>query len=104
MPVFAVVYTYTDDSAGRDTHRPAHRAYLGTLAEQGVNLCSGPFGPEEEAGALLLFRAADKAAAVAHTERDPFRIQGLVGEVSVREWAPLLGPAADALRDENQAG
>ncbi|MFC7471836.1 hypothetical protein ACFQVA_36435 [Actinomadura keratinilytica] len=48
MPIYAVTYTYADDSAAaRDTHRPAHRAYLATLSEQGINLVSGPFGADE---------------------------------------------------------
>lgn len=48
MPIYAVTYTYADDSAAaRDTHRPAHRAYLSTLSEQGINLVSGPFGADE---------------------------------------------------------
>ena len=96
MAVFAVTYTYADDSAAaRDEHRPAHREYLGGLSEQGVNLCSGPFGPEEAPGALLLLRADSKEAAVAHTEKDPFRVQSLVSEVSAQEWVPVLGPLAE---------
>ncbi|MFE4452862.1 YciI family protein [Streptomyces sp. NPDC056796] len=94
MPVFAVVYTYTQDTAGRDEHRPAHKEYLSRLGDLGVNLCSGPFGPEEAPGALLLIRAGTREQAVRHTEGDPFRLHGLVGEVSAREWTPVLGPLA----------
>ncbi|WP_433698087.1 YciI family protein [Nocardiopsis sp. CA-288880] len=96
MAVFAVTYTYADGSAAaRDEHRPAHREYLAGLSERGVNLCSGPFGPEEAPGALLLFRTGSREEAVAHTEKDPFRIQGLVAEVSAQEWVPVLGPLAE---------
>ncbi len=97
MPVYVVIYTYTDDAAGRDEHRPAHREFLGALAEQGVNLCSGPFAAGEAPGGLLLIRAADKDAALATTEKDPFRVRGLVSDVSVREWNPVLGPLAAEL-------
>lgn len=97
MPVYAVTYTYTDDTAGRDTHRPAHKDFLGALAQQGVNLCSGPFGTGEEPGALLLIRAADKTAALAATEQDPFRVRGLVSAVEARAWTPVLGPLAARL-------
>ncbi|WP_425840915.1 YciI family protein [Streptomyces fractus] len=97
MPLYAVTYTYTDDTAGRDTHRPAHKEFLGALAEQGVNLCSGPFAEDEDPGALLLIRAADKAAALAATAQDPFRVQGLVSAVEARAWTPVLGPLAERL-------
>ncbi|MFJ9174821.1 YciI family protein [Streptomyces sp. NPDC102360] len=97
MPVYAVTYTYTDDTAGRDTHRPAHKDFLNALADQGVNLCSGPFAAAEVPGALLLIRAGDKASALAATERDPFRVQGLVSGVEAREWTPVLGPLAARL-------
>ncbi|MFB8025437.1 MULTISPECIES: YciI family protein [unclassified Streptomyces] len=94
MPVFAVIYTYTEDTAGRDEHRPAHREYLTALGERGVNLCSGPFGPLESPGALLLIRADTKQEALRHTADDPFRLRGLVSEVSAQEWIPVLGPLA----------
>ncbi|MGX1670721.1 YciI family protein [Streptomyces sp. NPDC055400] len=97
MPIYAVTYTYTDDSAARGALHPAHREFLGTLVEQGTNLVSGPFTTGETPGALLLFRAADKQAALAATDKDPFRVQGLVSDVSVREWSPVLGPLADQL-------
>ncbi len=96
MAVFAITYVYAPDSAAaRDEHRPAHREYLGGLSEQGVNLCSGPFGAEDAPGALLLFRADSREEALALTEKDPFRLQSLVSEVDVREWLPVLGPLAE---------
>ncbi|MCX5416191.1 YciI family protein [Streptomyces sp. NBC_00059] len=97
MPVFAVIYTYTDDTAGRDEHRPAHREYLGGLGDRGINLCSGPFGPEEAPGALLLLRAGTKDEALGLTDDDPFRRHGLVSAVTAREWTPVLGQLASQL-------
>ncbi|PWV58144.1 YciI family protein [Nocardiopsis sp. L17-MgMaSL7] len=95
MAVYAVTYTYAENSTeARDQHRPAHRAYLDELSQQDVNLCSGPFGPDDAPGALLLFRADSAQEALTHTEPDPFRIEGLVADVSVREWIPVLGPLA----------
>ncbi|MEV0848342.1 YciI family protein [Streptomyces sp. NPDC049954] len=96
MAVFAVFYTYTDNSAGRDETRPAHRAYLTELAEKGVNLVSGPLAGGPQDGALLLLRAASAEEARAHTEQDPFRLEGLVAEVRVEEWKPVNGPLAGA--------
>ncbi|OON77294.1 YciI family protein [Streptomyces tsukubensis] len=96
MAVFAVFYTYTDDSARRDEFRPAHREHLAALAAEGVNLASGPYTDAATPGALLLYRAESAEEALAHTERDPFRVNGLVAEVSVRPWNPVLGTAASA--------
>jgi uncharacterized protein YciI len=95
LAVYAVTYTYAENSAdARDQHRPAHRAYLDELSTQGVNLVSGPFGAEDAPGALLLFRADSAKEVLAYTEPDPFRVEGLVSDVSVREWIPVLGPLA----------
>jgi uncharacterized protein len=98
MPVFSVTYTYTDDIAGRDEHRPAHKEYLCRLGDLGINLCSGPFGPDESPGALLLIRAESKEEAVRYTEDDPFRLQGLVAEATAREWLPMLGRLAGKIQ------
>ena len=61
MTIFAVTYRYSDDVATRDALRTEHRDYLRGLADRGLLLVSGPFGADEAPGALLLFRADDKA-------------------------------------------
>ncbi|MDT0327571.1 YciI family protein [Nocardiopsis lambiniae] len=96
MAVYAITYVYAENSdAARDEHRPAHREYLGGLTEQGINLCSGPFGAQDAPGALLLFRADSAEEVLALTEKDPFRLEGVVTDVQVREWIPVLGPLAE---------
>jgi uncharacterized protein len=98
MAFYAVVYTYAENStAARDEHRPAHREYFGKLAEEGVILLSGPFGPEEAPGALLILRTESAQEALAYTEPDPFVTEGLVSDISVREWIPVLGPLTEHL-------
>lgn len=91
MAVFAITYTYTDDAEGRDVHRPDHKNHISGLAEQGIVLISGPLGPDETPGALIVMQTDDKAAALEYTEKDPFRVHGLVGDVTVTEWVPMLG-------------
>jgi uncharacterized protein len=71
MTIFAVTYKYSDDVATRDALRTEHRDYLRGLADQGLLLVSGPFGPDDPAGALLLFRADDKAHVDALVDKDP---------------------------------
>jgi uncharacterized protein YciI len=92
MTIYAVTYRYTDDVATRERVRPEHREYLGGLADQGLLLLSGPFGPNESPGALLLFRAADKAEVSALIEKDPFTTSGVIASSETREWEPLIGP------------
>ncbi|GAA1626607.1 YciI family protein [Georgenia ruanii] len=95
MPVFALTYTYTNDTAGRDAYRPKHKELLGGLAEKGILRASGPFGPEETPGALLLVRADSKEEALTLTQQDPFRVNGFVSSVTAQEWIPMTGPLAD---------
>ena len=93
MSLFAVHYTYSDDTAARDEHRPAHREFLGGLADEGVVLLSGPYAAVEEApdAALLLVRGDSAADLVELLRQDPFQQQGLVEQVAIREWTPELG-------------
>jgi uncharacterized protein YciI len=97
MTIFAVTYRYTDDAATRDAVRAEHRDYLRGFADQGVLLLSGPWGAAEAPGALLIFRADDKAAIQAVVEKDPFSTNGVIAETTVTEWDPVIGPLLSAL-------
>ncbi|MFI9510215.1 YciI family protein [Nocardia sp. NPDC052566] len=91
MPIFAVDYTYSEATvAGRDTHRPAHRAWLAGLLEAGTLLMSGPY--TDGSGALLMFQADDEAAMKALLAEDPFARENLIAEVRAVEWLPVMGP------------
>ena len=99
MAVYAVTYTYAEGSdAARDEHRPAHRGYLNGLSDRGVNLVSGPFGPQDAPGALLLFRAGSAGEVRSLVDADPFVVAGVVADIQVREWAAVLGPLSEHLR------
>ncbi|PXX54653.1 hypothetical protein DFR70_12494 [Nocardia tenerifensis] len=90
MPIFAVHYTYSAATVpGRDTHRPEHRAWLADQLAAGALLTSGPY--PDGSGALILFRAEDADALRALLARDPFAREGLIDEVRVVEWLPVLG-------------
>lgn len=94
MPLFATTYRYIADSAeARDAVRPAHREYLAGLTGRGELALSGPY-VDDEPGALLVFEAATKEAAVALTAADPFVVEGLVAEVTVRQWQAVSGRLA----------
>ena len=93
MSLFAVHYTYSEDTAARDEHRPLHRSFLSDLAAEGVVLLSGPYADVEEApdAAMLLLRGSSAAEIAELLRDDPFQQQGLVEQVAVREWTPVLG-------------
>jgi uncharacterized protein YciI len=97
MTVVAVTYHYTDDVAARDRILPEHRAYLRRLADQGVLLVSGPYGPGEPRGALLLFRA-DKAQVNTLIANDPFTTNGVIATNEITTWEPVIGPLVPAIQ------
>lgn len=93
MPIFAVHYTYAETTvADRDTHRPAHRAWLAAQVEADALLTSGPY--PDGSGALLIFRAADAAALKELLALDPFAQHNLIEDVRAVEWLPVLGAFA----------
>ncbi len=96
MSIVAVTYRYTDDVAGRDRVLPAHREYLHGLTAQGVLLASGPYGPDEPRGALLLF-SADKSTVIALIDNDPFTSSGVIAKTEITVWEPVIGPLLTAI-------
>lgn len=96
MGTFAVTYAYSAaTSARRDEHRPRHVAFLQEQFDDGRLVTSGPFGPGEDPGALLIIQADSKADAEALMDQDPFFRHGLVEHRSIRQWNIVFG-AADA--------
>jgi uncharacterized protein YciI len=94
MSVFAVEYVYAPDSeAGRDEHRPAHRAWLGSFVEQGRLLASGPYA--DGTGALLIFTAESEDSLLDELKQDPFNLKNFVSGLKTTEWAPVTGAFAD---------
>jgi len=94
MTTYAVTYVYSDDSAARDTHRPAHRAFLGGLYAAGILLASGPVSDDEMQGALLILQGESAEAVGRILDADPFAQQELVAARAVTEWTVVFGPWA----------
>ncbi|MDO5662032.1 MAG: YciI family protein [Brachybacterium sp.] len=90
MPTFAVTYVYTDDPARRDQHRPRHREYLRGLHERGALHLSGPLA-DGPAGALLVMEAGDPEQVAELLDEDPFALEGLITERSIRPWDIVIG-------------
>lgn len=91
MAYYAVIYTYSDDASTQDENRPAHRAYLAELAEQGQLVASGPLLGTRPASALLVFRADSEEQIRVLLAGDPFQQLGVVAQTDVAEWNPVIG-------------
>lgn len=96
MTTFAVTYVYDDRAEARDTHRPAHRAFLSGLLAAGVLRASGPVSDGEMQGALLVIDAPSAEAAGTILDSDPFATEGLVAARAVAEWSVVLGSVGRA--------
>jgi uncharacterized protein YciI len=90
MPLFAVTYRYESDQAEeREANKPDHRRWLSGQVDAGAVRTVGPF--LDGSGALLVVEADDDEAARSLVNADPHCLQGLVPEVTVREWKPVFG-------------
>lgn len=98
MTVYAVTYDYAADSTtARDRVRPAHRQFLQQLCSAGSVLAAGPLPADgdDPDGALIVVDAPSADAVHTVLADDPFRVEGLVARITVREWAPVIGRFAD---------
>ncbi|MDF3310800.1 YciI family protein [Rhodococcus koreensis] len=102
MTYFVVDYTYTAETAsGRDTHRAAHRAWLGDLVDTGTVLTCGPYG--DDSGAFII-AAADTADTVRQLlTEDPFVVHGLVPAQRIVQWTPVLGALSSAVAGREES-
>ncbi|WP_347108439.1 YciI family protein [Paenarthrobacter sp. S56] len=97
MATFAVTYAYSGaTSADRDAVRPAHVEFLKSQFGNGRLLKSGPFGPDEAPGALLIITGNSRDDVEALMDQDPFHRAGLIEERTVRQWNIFFGADATA--------
>ena len=70
--------------------REAHLAYI---KNTGVVEMAGPFLNEDGQmhGSLIVLDVADRAAAVAWAENDPYAKAGLFEKVRIEEWKKVIG-------------
>ena len=94
MSIFAVEYVYEAGSDElRNEHRPAHRAWLQQLADDGRVLSAGAFA--DGAGALLLMVADDESELLTLLKQDPFAVAGAISGMKTTAWKPAIGAFAD---------
>ena len=70
--------------------REAHLAYI---KDTGVVEMAGPFINEagEMHGSMIILDVADRAAAIAWAENDPYAKAGLFEKVRIEEWKKVIG-------------
>ena len=66
---------------------PRHKALVDELTERGLVIGIGPFA---DRGNMGIFRTRE--AAEEFVRRDPFNLEGLVKEYSIREWNDSMIP------------
>ena len=81
--MFAVHSVYLKPLEEVDRHLDAHRAFLKTLYEKGITICSGPQVPRT--GGFILMNAADREEVLSIMQNDPYVIHG-VAEYSIIEF------------------
>ena len=85
---YAASIEYLQDPAVVEAHRPAHRAYLTKLLDEGKLFASGPYA--DGSGALIIYEADTPEAADALLKADPFHTAGVFLKWTVRPWKVIL--------------
>ncbi|MDE2409503.1 MAG: hypothetical protein KGL72_04275 [Actinomycetales bacterium] len=89
MAIYAVQYNYSEAPEILDGIRAEHRAFLRTLAEEGILIASGPL--VDRNAALLIFKAESLESLAGLLDTDPFEIAGFIGERVIEQWNPIIG-------------
>ena len=76
---------YTNDREKIIAHRPAHRAYVRELLNQGKLALAGPFS--DDSGGLFIYEVDSSEAASAIVAKDPFSVNGVYEAVEIKPWA-----------------
>jgi hypothetical protein len=87
MAWFLVEITYVQEKL--QEVRPRHRDFLKALAEQGRVAVAGPLG--DGTGGVTLYQADDEAHLKETLDQDPYALEGVIAERSVREFKPVIG-------------
>jgi uncharacterized protein YciI len=69
--------------------RPRHREFLRNLAAEGRVAVAGPLG--DGTGGITLYQADDEAHLQETIGKDPYYLEGVVAERTIREFKPVIG-------------
>lgn len=95
MALYAATLTYTDDKGKIAEVRPTHREYLKSLVDAGRLHESGPF--TDDSGALIVYVADTEADAREMLANDPFSVNGVIVESTVKEWKIVMSTVGTAV-------
>jgi uncharacterized protein len=87
--MYVLELRFGDDNEQRLAARPAHRAKLAALREDGRLVMAGPW--PDDSGALLVFDT-DEAGVREILADDPYYATPSITVVALREWNPIVGP------------
>lgn len=90
MAFFVVTYIHPDGE-GWNTFLDAHVSYLQQLLAEGTLRASGPFVGTPHRSAMLILSAPSREDARSIIEQDPYKIEGLVSDMTITEWNPIFG-------------
>lgn len=88
------VISFTDAPNTREKKvliRPTHVEYVASNAHRII--ASGGFFPEDDDfpnGGLIILDVASRADAVAYIENDPFYVNGVFSEYTIRRWRKFI--------------
>jgi uncharacterized protein YciI len=88
MPTFVREISMEPTDERRLAVRPEHRDYVQALFDRGQVRMSGPLA--DQTGAVIVYVAEDLDAAQALVDADPYVREGVVREVSLREWTVVI--------------
>jgi uncharacterized protein YciI len=95
MPFFAVTYTHRDDT-GWQTDVIPHMEYLQNLVMRRARRVGRPLAGASHRSRLLIIQAPSREAALEEIENDPFKVEGLIDDLSATAWFPNFGIFTDA--------
>jgi uncharacterized protein YciI len=77
----------------RPQFRSEHLRYAWGAVERGELLAGGAFADPAD-GAVLMFAGDDRSVAEGFAQDDPYVVNGLIRQWSVREWTTVVGEFA----------
>jgi uncharacterized protein len=90
MKTFVLELKFDKNNERRLEIRPAHRAFLARLYEEGTLVMAGPLA--DDSGAIQVLQAESLDHLETVLAADPNSIEGVVTRVSVREWVTIFPP------------
>ena len=93
MPTYVREIAMEPGDERRLAVRPEHRTYVQDLFDAGNIRMSGPLA--DDTGAVIVYAADDVEHARALVADDPYVREGVVREVSLREWNVVIPAPAD---------